>query len=166
MGKSFILKNRQGSTAGYLTEGLNAIHLRVDGVQPGQNAIFFYQDGTTSRTELEMDVREQACPHDGKALLGAVVVTEDGSVMADSGAQMRTMYDANRRKSSRQKEESSEQTALPPVFMEKQSDEQDLKREIRQEAPCTAAASFPERRWPPPPCWQGAAYKNGRWTQE
>ena len=41
-------------------------------------------------------------------------------------------------------------------------------REQAQEpdAPAEAARAWPERRWPPPPCWPQAEYAQGCWQEQ
>lgn len=169
MGKSFILKDRAGSAAGYLTEGLGVMRLRVCGAKAGMQAIILYADQTIRRVDAAPDGQEKEWTHDGKEPAGAAIISAEGEIVADSGARARAAYDAYRRKDGGAKMNlRREETAQPPDSAAEKKAVPDLRttgRPAQSAVMPPETESLPERRWPPPPCWESAVYQQGRWIQ-
>jgi len=168
MRRSFVFKDKMGGTAGYLTQGLDAICCRVRDVESDAVAVLMYKDGRISRKELLPHGAESRWDSTEGDLAGAVIVSGDG-ITADTGGQARKLYEEIRRREHTESRRSREGKRTERSAEEEASRIEHAAQEggtDRESGRRLEEYAFPQPRWPPPPCWNGAVYRAGRWQSE
>lgn len=145
MGRSFVLKDTSGHPGGYLMQGMREICCRADA--PAQQAVLLFEDGTTAEFELSGG-QEARWMCKGRLLCGGFVCA-DGHLLLATGDEARSAFLRWLTPASASREEREE----PPAPAAEQTGA------IRE------ARTWPQRRWPPPPCWPTSQYMQGRWQE-
>ena len=153
MGKSFVLKDAAGRPGGYLTQGMREICCRADA--QAQQAVLLFEDGTAEERPL-CGGQEARWPDDGRMLRGGFVCA-DGRLLLASGEEARGAFERMIIQKHAAREKTQPRTENVPEPVREQTQEPDV--------PAEAARAWPERRWPPPPCWPQAEYAQGRWQE-
>ena len=153
MGKSFVLKDAAGRPGGYLTQGMREICCRADA--QAQQAVLLFEDGTAEERPL-CGGQEARWPDDGRMLRGGFVCA-DGRLLLASGDEARGAFERMIIQKHAAREKTQPRTKNVPEPVREQTQEPDV--------PAEAARAWPERRWPPPPCWPQAEYAQGRWQE-
>ena len=153
MGKSFVLKDAAGRPGGYLTQGMREICCRADA--QAQQAVLLFEDGTAEERPL-CGGQEARWPDDGRMLRGGFVCA-DGRLLLASGDEARGAFERMIIQKHAAREKTQPRTENVPEPVREQTQEPDV--------PAEAARAWPERRWPPPPCWPQAEYIQGRWQE-
>ena len=153
MGKSFVLKDAAGRPGGYLTQGMREICCRADA--QAQQAVLLFEDGTAEERPL-CGGQEARWPDDGRMLRGGFVCA-DGRLLLASGDEARGAFERMIIQKHAAREKTQPRTENVPEPVREQTQEPDV--------PAEAARAWPERRWPPPPCWPQAEYAQGRWQE-
>ena len=153
MGKSFVLKDAAGRPGGYLMQGMREICCRAGA--PAQYAVLLFEDGTAEERTL-CDGREARWPDDGRMLRGGFVCA-DGRLLLATGEEARCAFERMiiQKHAPREEKTPSTEKALEPASEQTQ----------RPDAPAGERRVWPDRRWPPPPCWPQAEYAQGRWQE-
>ena len=153
MGKSFVLKDAAGRPGGYLTQGMREICCRADA--QAQQAVLLFEDGTAEERPL-CGGQEARWPDDGRMLRGGFVCA-DGSLLLASGDEARGAFERMIIQKHAAREKTQPRTKNVPEPVREQTQEPDV--------PAEASRAWPERRWPPPPCWPQAEYAQGCWQE-
>lgn len=153
MGKSFVLKDAAGRPGGYLTQGMREICCRADA--QAQQAVLLFEDGTAEERPL-CGGQEARWPDDGRMLRGGFVCA-DGRLLLASGDEARGAFERMIIQKHAAREKTQPRTKNVPEPVREQTQEPDV--------PAEAARAWPERRWPPPPCWPQAEYAQGCWQE-
>lgn len=153
MGKSFVLKDAAGRPGGYLTQGMREICCRADA--QAQQAVLLFEDGTAEERPL-CGGQEARWPDDGRMLRGGFVCA-DGRLLLASGDEARGAFERMIIQKHAAREKTQPRTENVPEPVREQTQEPDV--------PAEAARAWPERRWPPPPCWPQAEYAQGCWQE-
>ncbi len=153
MGKSFVLKDAAGRPGGYLTQGMREICCRADA--QAQQAVLLFEDGTAEERPL-CGGQEARWPDDGRMLRGGFVCA-DGRLLLASGEEARGAFERMIIQKHAAREKTQPRTENVPEPVREQTQEPDV--------PAEAARAWPERRWPPPPCWPQAEYAQGCWQE-
>ena len=154
MGKSFVLKDAAGRPGGYLTQGMREIYCRADA--QAQQAVLLFEDGTAEERPL-CGGQEARWPDDGRMLRGGFVCA-DGRLLLASGEEARGAFERMIIQKHAAREKTQPRTENVPEPVREQTQEPDV--------PAEAARAWPERRWPPPPCWPQAEYAQGCWQEQ
>ena len=154
MGKSFVLKDAAGRPGGYLTQGMREICCRADA--QAQQAVLLFEDGTAEERPL-CGGQEARWPYDGRMLRGGFVCA-DGRLLLASGEEARGAFERMIIQKHAAREKTQPRTENVPEPVREQTQEPDV--------PAEAARAWPERRWPPPPCWPQAEYAQGCWQEQ
>lgn len=163
MGKNLILKDLSGVPAGYLFQGIRSLRCRVSQDGMGVELILFYADGKHQTREIAAADGEVEWEEAGGMLDGAVMV-KGGVILAASDAPARERFKRLQLDVwTKAKEEHAPMKRTEKAYSFKEPAEEEEKKQEKQEQ--EGDAHFPERRWPPPPCWQSAVYDQGIWTQ-
>ena len=107
MGKSFILKDRFGAAAGYISEGFGVLRCRMAGAKAGMEAVLLHTDGSCTSRTMDATDAEQTWDAAEWVMTGAAIVA-DGWIIADTGRQARECV--LRLLDGRQKKEKQEKT--------------------------------------------------------
>ncbi len=153
MGKSFVLRDSAGTAVGCLMQGMDALHLSFRGGRESDEIALLTGDGTWKKRRVGQQTDGGGWLLEMCDAAGALML-RDGEIMADSGTEMRLRFVTEKRNTV-----SVKQTARQTV------QETAVKRQERA-APREndGQAGLPERRWPPPPCFEAASYCEGKWT--
>lgn len=155
MGRSFVLKDKMGTAVGYLTQGLGAIRCRCMGAKEGMRAIILNNEDQLMEYKMNPVCTEQEWKDEDKIIEGAAIVFGE-EIVADTGETLR------RRIENRLRMNACDQDFSEGAELYKRHEKKNAEREwTRKEA-----GSFPQRRWPPPPCMKGAVYRIGMWNIE
>ena len=154
MGKSFVLKDAAGRPGGYLMQGMREICCRAGA--PAQHAVLLFEDGTAEERTL-CGGREARWPDDGRMLRGGFVCA-DGRLLLATGEEARGAFERMIIQKHAAREKTQPRTENVPEPVREQTQEPDV--------PAEAARAWPERRWPPPPCWPQAEYAQGCWQEQ
>lgn len=154
MGKSFVLKDAAGRPGGYLTQGMREICCRADA--QAQQAVLLFEDGTAEERPL-CGGQEARWPDDGRMLRGGFVCA-DGRLLLASEEEARGAFERMIIQKHAAREKTQPRTKNVPEPVREQTQEPDV--------PAEAARAWPERRWPPPPCWPQAEYAQGCWQEQ
>ena len=157
MGKSFVLKDAAGRPGGYLVPGMREICCRAGDSQRRLQVVLLFEGGAQEDHEADggLDMR---WPCEGRLLCGGYVC-EDGRLQQSTGEKARRAFmEKTLHKHAAQKNEQTrmEDSAATAREQEKHG-EPGAARQIRE---------WPQRRWPPPPCWPQASYGQGRWQEQ
>lgn len=159
MGKSFVLKDASGRPGGYLVQGMRETCCRAD--TPAQQAVLLFEDGT-EETHALCGGQEAHWPCGGRLLRGGFVCA-DGRLLLATGEEARGAF-ARRSTGARAAQGENRPDAQRPP--ETPEPARTLAPEANRPAkPMETPRAWPQRRWPPPPCWPGAQYAKGRWRE-
>lgn len=186
MGKSFIFKDSSGRAAGYLVQGMGRLCCRAD--MPAAKEVrlcLLYADGSIAQYALDAGGREQMLADSGRAIAGAAILARDAPPL---GSDERTLHlilqrEAERQRAERKEKEREERETKdtenkvrkPKETENKEAEAAEAERkgtesgkmeEGEAEKETLPTSSFPQRRWPPPPCWPQARYAHGRWQED
>lgn len=150
MGKSFVLKDAAGRPGGYLMQGMREICCRADALTRQAQAVLLFEGGAAEERTLG-DSQEARWPGDGRTLRGGFVCA-DGRLLLATGEEARGAFERMR---------------MQGHAAEKQPQEPPARERVQEPsaAPADEAREWPQRRWPPPPCWPQAEYAQGRWRE-
>lgn len=158
MGKSFVLKDASGRPGGYLMQSMREICCRAD--SPAQQAVLLFEDGT-AETHALCGGQEARWPCGDRLLRGGFVCAEDRLLLATGeetrGAFVRWL--ASKRALPEKKRPAEGST---PELALKSTPLQENKQPI---GTVQKPREWPQRRWPPPPCWPAARYVQGCWQE-
>ena len=158
MGKSFVLKDEAGRPGGYLMQGLREICCRASGLTRQAQAVLLFEDGTAEAHALGDD-REARWPDGGRLLRGGFVCS-DGRLLLATGEEARGAFE----RLSMQKRAAKQEKRIKAENAEEPAQERTQETEAPP-APAQETHAWPQRRWPPPPCWPQAVYAQGRWQE-
>lgn len=155
MGKSFVLKDEAGRPGGYLMQGMREICCRASALTRQAQAVLLFEGGMAEEHTL-CGGQEARWPGDGRLLLGGFVCA-DGRLLLATGEEARGTFER--------------------MFMQKRAEREEkrVRTESAQErtqatekplGPAQETRVWPQRRWPPPPCWPQAVYAKGRWQEQ
>jgi len=136
LGKSFVLKNREGKAVGYIQQREQGTRCMARTAEESAQIWLCFENGTSRLCAYETAGEEVQWAVNGETLRGACLL-ENGICMADTGEAVRRAY-ANYIMERKQAE------SKPPVQM------QNPPAERKKEHP--AVRRLPVRRWPPNPC--------------
>jgi len=176
MGRSFILKDRLGTAVGYVSQGLGVLRCRLSEARPDMEIVLMYADGTEEKRAIDPSGAEQVWEEEDKEISGAVILAGE-RIAADTGVEVRRRYDGMTISARRQKQEKAEavrkrysgvdggstHTAQSRKMPPADEREEGAANGIMEKADTSV---FPERRWPPSPCWQTSVYRSGRWMED
>lgn len=151
MGNSFILKDASGRACGYLLARKETICCRVSCLQE-DGVLTVCTGGVAHSFALEDESEEHRFAFSGEEISSAFV-TEDGRIRCATDWHEATVNHMG--------------TDVPKAqakMSEKNDDKADKSEAVAKDALQTAQShGWPERRWPPPPCWPQAKYVGGQW---
>lgn len=154
---NFVLRGGNGALAGYLMQGQGELRLRAQGIPEGGAILMLMEkDGREREQRLLATGEEQRWTDPGKRLFGAYAMQGE-KLLFCTGEEAKAAF-LRRMAAAQRKKRPAQQTA-----------QAEKARETAQEnePPTGQAASaqtaWPQRRWPPPPCWPEARYEGGRW---
>ena len=154
MGKSFVLKDASGRPGGYLMQGMREICCRAD--TPAQQAVLLFEDGTSEERAL-CGGQEAYWPGDGRMLRGGFICA-DGRMLLSTGEEARSAFERmTLQKYAAWEEVRPRKEESPELERRQQTQNPDV--------PAGETRVWPERRWPPPPCWPQAEYAKGCWQE-
>lgn len=159
MGKSFVLKDASGRPGGYLVQGMRDICCRAGHLTQPSEMVLLFDDGTQQTHAIESG--EEAYWPGGGGLLCGGFLCADGRLLLATGEAARAAFERlsgqKRAQQTRARRETAgEGKAAPPPREEPAQRPPDSVRQERV---------WPQRRWPPPPCWPQAEYAQGRWQE-
>ena len=153
MGKSAVLKDLSNHVAGYVVLSGENVLCRVQLSVPSELAVVF-SDGTSREYALSADKMEQRFPCKEKNMCGCYVF-QNKELLLISDERMRSAFERH-----------SACTEAPcktaPDCEPVNSPSIDALPEENEKS----KRAFAQRRWPPPPCWETACYRNGCWQEE
>ena len=156
MSKYAVLKDLSGRIAGYVRADETAVFCRIQLGFPAKLAAVF-SDGTQADYALSESAGEQCISCDGKNMLGCYVFKEDELLLV-SDETMRGVF-VRRALSCRNSE--AENRIQGRVSENKEHETVESAAEAKE----NHENEFPQRRWPKPPCWDEAIYRQGRWQE-
>ena len=146
MGKSAVLKDQKNRPAGYLRREKDAIICQTGLEKPAQ-LMLVLADGSKRVFELKEGRGEQRFSCEGADMTGGCVFCGDELLMV-SDERMQQLFENRMRKG-----------VAKPTMPEREQPA--LKRENKP----PERHVFAQRRWPPPPCWDAAQYREGKWQE-
>lgn len=158
VGKSVILKDRDHRLMGYVRTVDGGVVCRAQLDASAELAILF-SDGTQNTFALD-GMREQQFSCEGKQLRGCYVFRGDVLLFA-SDETMHREFDRHVRFVQKKEEACAGQMDDLQKQEECPEDRQEEKLEREKKD-----SSLPQRRWPPPPCWETACYGDGCWQEQ
>ena len=156
MGKSFVLKDAAGRPGGYLMQSMREICCRANALTQQAQAVLLFEDGTSEEHAL-CGGQEERWPGDGRMLRGGMICA-DGRMLLATGEEARGAFERMIIQKHAAREKTQPRTENVPEPVREQTQEPDV--------PAEAARAWPERRWPPPPCWPQAEYAQGCWQEQ
>ncbi|MBR5302605.1 MAG: hypothetical protein IKU38_07200 [Clostridia bacterium] len=154
MGRSVVLKDLLNRPEGYLLVFEKEMICRVPLKEAAQMALLF-SDGSKEVCALSATSQEQRMAYPAKAMRGCCIF-RDRQLLYISDDEMRRIF----------------AELIQPVYRhadEKRAGEapflSEQKNTPAEETVRNTKTDFPQRRWPPPPCWQAARYVHGRWQE-
>lgn len=157
MSNCFLLKDRQNHAKGYLLVSRGQITCRV--LLPKNNTILkvFTSDKTLSFCLREYGA-EQSFPFSEAAVVNAQIETGDRVIYSTSWDCMSVHSDDKYRNTESVEMRSPDLNKSEKGLL---SSGNDRSGERKDQSDCIH--SWPERRWPPPPCYMDAVYSGGKW---
>lgn len=156
MGKSFVLKDAAGRPGGYLMQSMREICCRANALTQQAQAVLLFEDGTSEEHAL-CGGQEARWPGDGRMLRGGMICA-DGRMLLATGEEARGAFERMMMKKHAAREQTRPRTEESP--------EPEQRQQTKNPAvPSGATRVWPERRWPPPPCWPQAEYAQGCWQE-
>lgn len=159
MGKCMVLKGKSGQALGYVQQVQGQIRCRVNSsASLTQGTLLLFQKGgQCCEVSVLCDGTEREWPVPQGDWVAACLCEKERR-LADTGDEAVLFYrkETERRKKAQRKPEKPSEEAPQPFPVAGACSEQVE----------SSAIDWPQRRWPPPPCWAKAMYKGGRWTEE
>ena len=152
--KCTVLKDLKGHTAGYVRADQTSVYCRIQLGFPVQ-LVMVFSDESQKEFVLDASMREQPIDCEGKNVRGCYVFKGD-ELFLISDEIMRDAFE--RRLYSCRNSRCEENVRIS-------DSSQTESREIQGEKAEIQSRSFPERRWPQPPCWDCALYCQGCWQE-
>ena len=153
--KTFVLKDMAGSVAGYVRADHAGIYCRIWLNAPSSLAVVL-TDGTQAEYALDAGTGEQFMSGDGELINGCYVFREESLILiSDESMCMAFERHVRRKERKGHMERNTGDSQTKPS--------ETLSRNMI--AVCKETRSFPQRRWPPPPCWDEARYCQGSWQE-
>lgn len=154
MGNSLLLKDEAGRMTGYVQLCAGTLRCRVTaGAAERAELLVGYADGGAQTCDLAADSGEQTWPAASGALRSACVLSGGHVLCATDETARAAGWKALLDRRPRKPREAQETP--------KAHDEQENGACVIQKP--AEEVTFPQRRWPPPPCLSGARYDGGAW---
>jgi len=155
VGKSAVLKDLFNHVAGYVVLSGESVLCRAQLNAPATLNIVF-SDGTHGEYDLDAHGKEQRFSCEEKNMRGCYVFQKEELCLISDEAMRRAFEEQIRRSCAvdlrkRMPEREMEDLLLP---------------EAQAQGNLESERTLPQRRWPPPPCWDGICYRNGCWQEE
>ena len=157
MGKSMLLKDEKNRPGGYVIASGTQITWRAQTDAPAQ-MINYFADGTQYLCNL-IGGKEQSIDNNAE-MTGCCVVCRE-QVILSSDEKTRSAF----LRQSTQKAHGEEQKSEKKEREEKPVSPHLCSQENTQKKAAEKTTALPQRRWPPPPCWEDACYLNGCWQE-
>lgn len=159
MGKCMVLKGKSGQAMGYVQQVQGQIRCRVNSsASLTEGTLWLFQKGgQCCEASVLCDGIEREWPVPQGEWVAACLCEKERR-LADTGDEAVVLYrkETERRKKAQRK--SAKPSGEPP---------QPIPTAEECSDPAEASAfDWPQRRWPPPPCWEKAKYKGGEWVEE
>ena len=165
MRRSMVLKDEKNRPSGYLLASNGEVVCKAK-ITGQARAVLFFEDGTQQSFELP-DTSEQRISCPDRQITGCCVVCGSAVLASDDVARctyasslMRreqiTVYCTDCAAEEKEAEKESEETVL-------KTEHREMDRKLIQNEDNAREGIWQQRRWPPPPCWEGACYQMGRW---
>ena len=174
MGKYLLLKDSAHTPRGYLRETKEGVACRAPLSKPSR-AVLLFSGGEQAQFDLCAGGDEQMLFCDGKNMSGGYVVSTGTLLFATDDAARRAFEtDLIKEKACSERissEKNSAETDMGGLHMrvheekKRHEPETDGLKTDEGEAKEEEKA-WPDRRWPPPPCWDTAVYRQGSWREE
>ncbi len=157
MGRSFVLKDAAGRPDGYLVQGIQEICCRAGGAARRLQAVLLFDGGVQEEHEADGG-QEMRWPCEGRLLCGGYVCA-DGRLLLSTGEEARRafMRQALQKRTAQEKRQTGMENPAEPARELEERGEPGHAQQTRE---------WPQRRWPPPPCWPQASYIQGRWQEQ
>lgn len=157
MGKSFVLKDAAGRPDGYLMQGIREICCRASGAARQLQVVLLFEGGAQEEHEADSG-QEMRWPCEGRLLSGGYVCA-DGRLLLSTGEKARCVFmqQALRKRTAQEKRQTEVENTAEPAQEQEEHGEPGHAQQARE---------WPQRRWPPPPCWPQATYMQGRWQEQ
>ena len=174
MGKSVVLKDLEHCPQGYVRTDRDSVICRAKVDAPAQLSILF-SDGEIRRYTID-GRQEQRFSCDAAQMRGCFVHRDEKLLLVSD----ETMHREFARQTLQMKKKAQpvlqpgkpEENGQTERLEEKQQEKQEGKQEEELEERKSVLPlkgdremEFPQRRWPPPPCWETACYGDGRWQE-
>lgn len=154
MGNSLLIRDEAGRMAGYVQLCAGTLRCRVtSGAAERAKLLVCYADGGAQTCDLSADGGEQTWLAASGALRGACVLSGGHVLCATDDAARAAGRKALLDRQPRKPREAQE----PPQAHDGQENGTCVIPKPAEEV------TFPQRRWPPPPCLSGARYDGGAW---
>ena len=157
MGKSVVLKDLTRRLAGYVYAGKSGVSCRMPLDTPAQLIVLF-SDGKQKEYTVDAGGTEQHFDGECGMMSGCYVFCRD-ELLLFSDETMRAAFE-KRRLSSASEENRNH------VPAQRHEGEQLKSQPEKNKGPSARESTFPQRRWPPPPCWDTAQYRQGSWEED
>lgn len=154
MGNHAIFKDSSGRIGGYVISEGNEIVCRANLNEPAQ-LLMLFSDGTSAIHAIRGNT-EQRFESNGKQMIGCCVLRQEKILLLTDESLRCAVYAQLPLRSSGHGHESGRNHDADQGRNEK--------RLIMDSA--EKQRSLPQRRWPPPPCWHLACYRDGIWQED
>ena len=168
MGKSVVLKDLEHRPQGYVRADCDSVICRAKLDAPAQLAVLLL-NGEIRQYAID-GPQEQQFSCDGAQLSGCFVHREE-TLLLVSDETMQEEFTRHRLRLHK-KAETKPALRLGEQKENGQTEKQEEKTKERQEEWKMELSSIgnrekelPQRRWPPPPCWETACYRDGCWQE-
>lgn len=160
MGKSVVLKDLGHCPKGYVRQDDDSVICRVQLNIPVELAVLFC-DGTIGTYALD-GMNEQRFSCSGAQMHGCYVHRENELLLVSDDAMSREF--ARQMLRMQKKEEVKPAVHAEELKKEGGTVQQEDRREELPEKE-RRKMDLPQRRWPQPPCWETACYRDGHWQE-
>lgn len=150
MGKSAVLKDLSNRPAGYMRLVQERVMVRAQLKEAAQLRVVF-SDGSSREYALDGGSGEQCFSCGRSDAVGGFVFRKEELLLISDEA-MRSAF---------AREISKEKAGKAQKKQERQNMGADTRDKPKEKRPALA-----QRRWPPPPCWEAARYREGAWREE
>ena len=177
----------RGESAGFLQQAGRTLRCKAHANGSQARLVIRYADGSVEEQTMALDGREHEWPCAADRAITCAYVTQDGKLLLVTDEGARRAFEMDRVKAQRRsRAESASRQSLDARERTSEARPEQRKRaanppeedaepqrnpdsgQTRQNAQASSGEmphALPQRRWPPPPCWPGARYVSGRWTQ-
>ena len=176
MSKSFVLKRPDGTLAGYLVAGPDALRLRAEGLPAaGGELTLLDQESHEARRALDSTQQEQSLRGmdeelaDAYAMGGGRVLFATSEAALKQAARALAEREAWKERETAQRRRNEGEHASSAERPAGETDDAQPEKAGREDARTYAQmedgrrAILMQRRWPPPPCLRGAHNEHGQW---